>query len=161
MRALALILAAVLLLAVIGAAQEADSTKPADKPDVTATASVKKDAEPAKSKLTAELQVCTGVEERQPVGAGDMFSADVGELCLWSKILGAEGEISVTHVWYFQGEEMASIELPVRSASWRTWSRKTIVPEWIGPWEVKVFDASGGLIGSVAFKTAKAVEPEG
>ena len=161
MRTIPTLAALVLAVAVSGAAQEPDSTKPAEKPTTSTAAPVQKATPSSATGMSAEVAVCSAVVDREPNGAGDTFSADVGELCLWSKITGAEGETTVTHVWSFNGQEMASVELPVRSASWRTWSRKTIDPSWVGDWEVKVLDASGSVIGSTAFKTAKAAEAKG
>ncbi len=108
--------------------------------------------------LTAEIEVCTDVQDRVPVGTADMFGSDVGELCLWSKITGAEEDTIIRHVWTYNGEELASIELPVRSSSWRTWSRKTVLPEWTGDWEAKVVDGAGNVLATAGFKTAKAID---
>jgi hypothetical protein len=58
----------------------------------------------------------------------------------------------IKHVWLYKGEEMATVELPVRSSSWRTYSYKTIPPEWSGDWVVKVIDASGNVMKAVPFK---------
>ncbi|MGH7644461.1 MAG: DUF2914 domain-containing protein, partial [Gemmatimonadales bacterium] len=33
----------------------------------------------------------------------------------------------------------------------RTWSRKTVVPEWTGPWRVEVRDAGGTVLATVSF----------
>ncbi len=97
------------------------------------------------------IAACTGIEEREPVGSSDSFPADVGEVYCFTHIKGAEGETTVTHVWY-QGEtERARVELTVRSASWRTWSEKKIPAEWAGSWRVVVLDESDNEIGSTTF----------
>ncbi|UCF80591.1 MAG: DUF2914 domain-containing protein [Acidobacteriota bacterium] len=97
------------------------------------------------------IAACTGIEEREPVGSSDSFPADVGEVYCFTHIKGADGETTVTHVWY-QGEtERARVELNVRSASWRTWSKKKIPAEWAGSWRVVVVDESDNEIGSTSF----------
>ncbi len=102
--------------------------------------------------ITVETELCTGVEERMPVGMADQFPADVGQVCLWSKVLGYTDETIIKHVWYFRGDEMATIELPVRGSIWRTYSYKTIPPEWSGDWVVKVVDADGNVLKAIPFK---------
>lgn len=91
------------------------------------------------------------IQDREPVGEGTTFPADVGELVCFTKITGAEGETAIYHVWMRGGEEKARVELPVRSSSWRTYSRKKIPAEWAGEWTVKVEDAQGGLLQELAF----------
>ncbi|SYZ74657.1 conserved exported hypothetical protein [Candidatus Zixiibacteriota bacterium] len=102
--------------------------------------------------LKAEAQVCTGIQERMPTGMAETFSPDVGQIYLWSKITGSEGETTIKHIWYYQGKEMATVELPVRSSSYRTWSSKNILPQWTGDWSVKVEDASGNVLKELSFK---------
>ncbi len=102
--------------------------------------------------ITVETELCTGVEERMPVGMADQFPSDVGQVCLWSKVLGYTDETIIKHVWYFRGDEMATIELPVRGSVWRTYSYKTIQPEWSGDWVVKVIDADGNVLKAIPFK---------
>jgi hypothetical protein len=120
------------------------------------------------SSMTIEAQLCTDVQERMPVGTAESFSPDVGKVCLWCKVMGAADSAFIKHVWSYQGKEMATVELPVRSSSWRTWSCKTILPEWTGNWEVKVVDAQGNVLKAVSFtvgsrekaKPVEKVEPK-
>ena len=104
-----------------------------------------------KPALTAEMEFATAIEERMPVGTAQSFPANVGKVYLWTKILGAENITTVNHVWYYQGEEMASVALPVRDESWRTWSYKTILPEWTGKWTVVVTDDMGKEVSTATF----------
>jgi len=99
----------------------------------------------------AEGVVTTAVTERAPVDAVESYPASVGRLFCFTRLTGAAGATSVAHVWYRGEEEVARIELPVRSADWRTWSAKTIRPDWRGPWRVEVLDAGGRLLLSIPF----------
>ena len=110
--------------------------------------------------VTAEAQICTAIEERMPVGTAATFTADVERLYLWCRITGAVDTTVVSHLWLYEGKEMATVELPVRSTSWRTWSSKTILPEWIGQWEVRVLDAEGEVLRSTSFTIDVAPEVE-
>jgi Protein of unknown function (DUF2914) len=105
--------------------------------------------------LKAEAQLCTGVQDRMPTGMADSFSPEVGQVYLWCKITGATDPNTIIKVvWSYQGKEKATVELAVKSSSWRTWSAKKILPEWTGDWSVKVVDASGNVLKELSFKIA-------
>jgi hypothetical protein len=112
-----------------------------------------------------ETVVCTGIEERMPVGEADSFPADVEKVYLWTRVTGVtEGEIVIHHVWLREGEEMADVELPVKGSPWRVWSYKTIPSEWAGNWEVKVVGPDGDVMKSIPFTVgvqSQVDQPEG
>jgi hypothetical protein len=101
-----------------------------------------------------EMVVCTSVEDRQPVGADSSFLDNVETLYCFTRITGAEEPTTVSHVWYYNDKEMANVELNVGEKSWRTWSSKRIVEEWVGNWRVDVV-AAGEVLKSLEF-TVKA-----
>jgi len=91
---------------------------------------------------------------RQITGPADTFCAAVGRVYCLTRVVGAADSTSVTHVWYHEGRTLARVELPVRSADWRTWSSKRILPAWTGNWEVAVLDAAGVVLARHAFRIA-------
>ena len=104
----------------------------------------------------AELQVVDGVitsaiKDQAPVDKIETYRADFGKLYCFTRILGAEGETEVTHVWYYQNNELARVTLPVKSADWRTYSSKRFLPQWAGQWRVVVLDAEGSEIAVIPF----------
>lgn len=105
---------------------------------------------PTEPVLKVELVVCTSVVDRTPQGTDTTFSLSAGSLYCWSKVTGASGETTVTHVWLHNGEVLAQVPLPVRSTSWRSWSQKNLYG-MVGNWEVKVVDATGNTLGRVSF----------
>jgi len=116
--------------------------------------------ETAKAKMQSgdvnvETAVCTGVEDREPVGEADVFPSDVGKVYFWTKVDGIQDTTMIKHVWYYKGDEIATVQLPVRGISWRTYSYKTIPPEWSGDWVVKVVDADGDVLKAVPFKVGE------
>jgi hypothetical protein len=116
-------------------------------------------AEEAKApKLTVDAKLCTKVENLMPVGVATSFTADVGKVYLWTKVMGSDGETSIKHEWFHDGNEMAVVDLAVKSASWRTYSSKTIPEDQTGSWEVKVVDAQGNTLASVPFTVGEAME---
>ncbi len=102
--------------------------------------------------LTAEAQLCTGVQDRMPTGMSESFVPEVGQVYIWCKITGSSGESSIKVVWSHQGQEVATVDLPVKSSSWRTWSSKKIMPHQTGDWGVKIMDASGNVLKELNFK---------
>lgn len=106
----------------------------------------------AQTELTvSESAISRDVVDRVPVDADTTFPADVGRLYYWTRIDGAEGDTTVHHVWFHGDEERADLELRVGASSWRTWSTKTIMPEWTGDWRVEVRDAEGNVLETIRF----------
>ena len=98
-----------------------------------------------------ESAIALDVVDRAPVGTGSTFRADVGRVFCFTRVIGAEGETTVHHVWYQGDEERANVELRVAGSSWRVWSSKALVPEWTGEWRVEVQDAAGNVIETIQF----------
>ena len=96
--------------------------------------------------------ITTKVSDRAPVDQVEVYPAQTGKLYCFTLIEGATEETSVDHVWLYEGKEMARVTLPVRSAKWRTYSSKKLVPEWKGAWQVQVVDAAETKIAEVPFK---------
>jgi Protein of unknown function (DUF2914) len=95
--------------------------------------------------------ITTQVAGRAPVDALEVFPASVAKLFCFTRVEGAAGDTTITHVWYRGSEEMARIELPVRPGDWRTWSSKRLLPAWSGEWRVEVRDAAGNLLQTIPF----------
>jgi hypothetical protein len=98
-----------------------------------------------------EAVVCQDVVDRMPVGAGDVIPAGTERVYCFTRIVGAQTETEITHNWYYQGSLKASVVLPVRNANWRTWSSKTLLPEWKGEWMVEVLSKDGTPLESIIF----------
>lgn len=98
-----------------------------------------------------DAAICQQVVDRTPVGTGDVFSPDVPELYCFTRIVGALENTEVTHNWYYKGNLMSSVVLPVGSASWRTWSKKSMSPEMTGEWMVEILSEEGVPLESIIF----------
>lgn len=126
-----------------------------------ATTLVAQDPEAMPSGNEMEMRVtqavtATGVQDREPVGIAETFSAEVGEVFFYTVFEGDFPESEVTHVWRRDGEEMARVPLTVRGPRWRTWSSKRILADWTGSWTAQVVGPEGTVIESVEF-TVEAV----
>jgi hypothetical protein len=83
---------------------------------------------------------------------GSVFDHDVGKVYCFTRVVGCPDSTEIVHAWYHEGQNMAKVNLPVKSASWRTYSSKNIMPSWTGHWEVKVLDGNGAVLASRAFE---------
>ena len=101
--------------------------------------------------LVVDGTITSAIENQMPVDKIDSYRADFGKLYCFTRIVGAAEDTEITHVWYYQDNELARVTLPVRSADWRTYSSKRFLPQWAGQWEVIVLDADGNEIATIPF----------
>lgn len=99
-----------------------------------------------------EIQICTSVEDRTPVGADTSFSSDVETLYCFTKIKNSGERTTVAHSWYYNEKEVSRVDLNVGTPSWRTWSLKTIPPSYKGEWKVYVLASDGSILASKSFE---------
>ena len=99
----------------------------------------------------ADGTMTTAIENQMPVDRIESYPADFGKLYCFTRIVGAQESTKVTHVWYYQDEEMARVSLTIGSADWRTYSSKRFLPQWAGHWKVIVLDSNQNVIGEIPF----------
>lgn len=117
---------------------------------------------PFSSKMTVKAQeatltvdvgvICRNVVDREPVEPGESFEATVGKLYCFTKIVGAKEPVEITHVWYYGETERFRIDLAVNSASWRTWSSKTIQTSEVGAWHVDILGPDAAVLKTLKFE---------
>ncbi len=100
----------------------------------------------------ADEAITSAVENQMPVDRIESYRADYGKLYCFTRIVGAQENTAVTHVWYFEDDEMARVTLPVRSPDWRTYSSKRFLPQWAGQWRVVVLDGQRNEIATIPFR---------
>ena len=106
---------------------------------------------PASDIRIKDAVICQDVVDRQPVGVSDVVAKENAKVYCFTRVVGAVGETTVTHNWYYQGTLKSSVQLTVRSPNWRTWSSKTMDPIWTGQWMVEVLSADGTPLESIIF----------
>jgi hypothetical protein len=154
-----------LFLVITAQAQQEQAAEPAqaqqEQAAEPAQAQQEQAAEPAQAQQeTAVLEVesaaiCEDIVDREPVGAGDSFSVSMGKLFCFTKIVGAETDVDITHAWYFGDTERARITLTVKSSNWRTYSSKILQAHEVGAWHVDVLDESGNVLDTVDFEVVQ------
>lgn len=139
-------------------AQPAESqAKPAEQPaaaenqDQPAMEEKPAMADEAAPVIIEEAVVCQDVVDRAPVGISDTFAKETAKLYCFTRVVGAQADSQITHNWYYQGALKASVKLNVRSSNFRTWSSKTIIPEWAGEWMVEILSEDGKPLESIIF----------
>ncbi len=98
-----------------------------------------------------DTSITTQISDRLPVDSLNTVSADVDKLYCYTRITGAVEDTWITHVWYYEDQELARVRLPINSSNWRTWSSKKVLPQWRGTWRVEILDATGQPILLVPF----------
>jgi hypothetical protein len=166
-RLLGILLGCLMLAWAAAPAWSDEQTQPAA-PQATATPAEQKNADPAPPAAPAaapvvaapavpagmeikDAVVCQDVVDRLPTGSGDVFSKDLAKVYCFCRVVGVTGESSITQNWYYKGTLKSSIQLPVRSANWRTWSAKNLSPEWTGEWMVEILSETGTPLESIIF----------
>jgi hypothetical protein len=99
----------------------------------------------------ADGTITSAIKNQLPVDSVESYRADFGKLFCFTRIMGAQEDTEVTHVWYYQDAELARVTLPVRSSDWRTYSSKRFLPQWAGQWRVAVLDVEGNEIATIPF----------
>jgi len=115
-------------------------------PDTPAAAA----APAVQSSATVEAVLARSVLDRAPQDTGVAFPAEVGQLVLWMRVTGGEGQ-TLNHVWFHGDTEVGNVPLTVGGSPWRTWSRKTIPMEATGAWHVEIRDAAGTVLKRIDF----------
>ncbi len=89
----------------------------------------------------ARLHIAPAIENREPVGAADKFSADLPSLYCFSHIEGVSDTLMIQHQWYKGDVQLSNVELPVRSSSWRTYSRVNLPEKAAGNYKVDIVNS--------------------
>jgi hypothetical protein len=97
-----------------------------------------------------DIQICTSVADRQPVGADMSFAKDVGTLYCFTKLSGAQ-DTGITHAWYYKDKDTLKVKLNVKAKTWRTWSQKNISLTSTGEWRVDVLSSDGKVLATKNF----------
>ncbi len=163
-----LVLLSVLIISGVCFAGEEAAEEPVE--DTTAVVEEQPTEEPAEEVSSAvveeesalvleDIAICSAVEDKQPQGAGTVFSDDSEKIYCFTKIVGASDTTAVNHVWYMGDRELVSVNLAVKSASWRTWSSK-LVDMGLGKGHVEIVSEDGTVLGKADFEIQAAPQAE-
>ena len=131
------------------------------KPEKKAKKAVQKKEVPQKIKpenilVLKDIKICKGISNRKPLGVGTVFPNTVDSLYCHTKIENPGSKKEAKHIWYFENQIMTQVRYNVKkSKSYRSWTKKTILPYQVGNWRVDVQDQNGTIIGSKKFRIKK------
>lgn len=108
----------------------------------------------ADMKLDVELKIGSDVQNREVVGETASFGADTEKVVAWTRVTGATQPVQIMHVWKHDGKEISRVPLNVQSASYRTFSRRSVAG-MAGAWNVEVQDSAGKTLASKDFTVGK------
>ncbi len=109
-------------------------------------------AQETEKNIVKEIKICKSIVDREVVGVDSVFTADVGKVYCFTKIIDGISASTISHVWYYNDLEMAKVNLNVKSSSFRTWSSKKIYKKWVGDWRVDVVTSDGNVVKSIKFR---------
>jgi hypothetical protein len=111
--------------------------------------------------LFVQEAMFTNVElvDRSPASVGGCtvaacstrYADTVGTVIFWTRLAGGAPGRWVEHVWFHGENEIARVRQKVEGSTWRTWTRKRILPEWTGDWRVEVRAEDGTLLAERFF----------
>jgi hypothetical protein len=97
--------------------------------------------------------VGTDVIDRQLVGRAETFAVGT-RVVFWTLVTGGRPGDTVRHVWVHRGRTVATVNLPIGGASWRTQSHRMLAPGADGEWIVEAQDDSGRVLAHHVFRCA-------
>ena len=117
-------------------------------------------AEEKKRKLgvltVKDIKICKKIYKRTPVGADVIFTNNVDSLYCYTRIKNTGSKREVKHIWYYENQIMTQVRYNVKKSNiYRSWTKKTILPNQIGKWRVDIHDNNGIIIGSKEFQIQK------
>ena len=82
-----------------------------------------------------------GIDNREPVIMVDSIdSGSYTSISFFTELNGFSGH-NITHQWTYNDKVMFEKTFEVKSARWRVWTSKTLIPSWTG-----VFNMSSGSV---------------
>ena len=103
-----------------------------------------------------DIKICKKIYKRTPVGADVIFTNNVDSLYCYTRIQNTGTKKEVKHIWYYENQIMTQVRYNVKKSNiYRSWTRKTILPNQIGKWRVDIHDNDGTIIGSKEFQIQK------
>lgn len=109
--------------------------------------------------VVKDIKICKSIYKRNPVGSDIVFTSNVDSLYCYTRIQNPGPKREVKHIWYYKNQMMTQVLYNVRKSNiYRSWTKKTILPNQIGNWRVEIQDNNGRIIGSKTFEIKKSTD---
>ncbi|MCL2218319.1 MAG: DUF2914 domain-containing protein [Chitinispirillia bacterium] len=97
--------------------------------------------------------ICTLIVEREPVGImpGRFSSKNVRQLHYFTHVIGAYDTVTIQHRWYRNGKHVQTHIREIKSASWRTNTKRDFSAsaddaDKVGNWKIDVVETTNGTL---------------
>jgi hypothetical protein len=97
----------------------------------------------------------SGIDEHEPVDNLLSLSNTETAVYFFTELRGFDGH-KVTHRWTYDNELLAEVQFNVAGQRWRVWSKKTLLPFWIGEIQVSVLDEDGRVLATEVLEYTEA-----
>jgi len=103
--------------------------------------------------VVEDIKICKRIYKRTPIGSDIIFTSNVDSLYCYTRIKNPGPKREVKHIWFYDNQMMTQVRYNVRKSNiYRSWTKKTILPNQIGNWRVDIQDNNGTIIGSKTFE---------
>ena len=93
-----------------------------------------------------------GVDDREPVTIVDSIDSNSHtSISFFTELSDMSGQ-TATHQWTYNDKVMFEKSFEVKSARWRVWTSKTLIPSWKGTWTVNVLDDDRAVLSTKSFE---------
>ena len=116
--------------------------------DAPASAPASSPAAASPSFSVDSMVIAASVESRAPVGVNSEFSADVGKVSCSARVSSSRPPISLTFVWYKDGQVVLEWPYSLITETGRLWATKTVST---GKWKVEIVDSGKNIIKTIDF----------
>ena len=94
----------------------------------------------------------TGIDNREPVAMVESIDSSTNNsISFFTEVNNMSGQ-TITHQWTHQDKVKFEKTFEVKSARWRVWTSKTLIPSWTGTWTVNVLDSERTILTSKSFE---------
>ena len=93
-----------------------------------------------------------GIDNREPAIMVDSIdSSSYTSISFFTELNDLSGH-NITHQWTYNDKVMFEKTFEVKTARWRVWTSKTLIPSWTGSWTVNVLDDDRTVLASNSFE---------
>ncbi len=97
----------------------------------------------------------SNIIEHEPVDNLLSLSNTETTVYFFTELRGFSGQ-TVTHRWHYKDEVLADVAFDVGGQRWRVWSKKTLLPSWLGDIHVDVLDEQGQVVSTAVLSYTEA-----
>lgn len=107
----------------------------------------------------SRAHLARGVRQFEPVGLYEkgvvsLEGRDEFRLFWFTHLTGLAGD-QVSHIWYYQGVQVAQVDMNIGSDSWRASTNKRISQEMQGQWRVEAVHSDGTVFARQSFEVVQ------